>query len=134
MTKLRSTIKTSDPAYKTNFEHNQNLADLLAKRQQQVAYDRAQRVIERQKSRDKLLVRERIDAILDEGSPFLELSTLAAWDMHNSEAPSAGIVTGIGSIHGKECVIVANDPTVKGGTYFPETVKKHLRAQEIAEQ
>lgn len=84
------------------------------------------------KARGKLLARERIDLLLDEGSPFLELSTLAAVDMYEGEAPGAGIVTGIGRIHGRECVVVANDATVKGGTYFPITVKKHLRAQEIA--
>lgn len=134
MAKLTSSIKTSDPDYKTNFEHNKGLADELASRQTSVAYDRPQKVLDRHASRNKLLVHERIDTILDDGSPFLELSPLAAYDMHGNEAPSAGMVTGIGRIHGRECVIVANDPTVKGGTYFPETVKKHLRAQEIAEK
>ncbi len=84
------------------------------------------------KKRGKLLARERIDALLDEGAPFLEFSTLAANGMYKDEAPGAGVVTGIGRIQGRECVIVANDATVKGGTYFPITVKKHLRAQEIA--
>src|SRR5438034_3405202 len=77
-------------------------------------------------------VRERIDRLLDAGSPFLELSGLAAWDMYNSEAPAAGIVTGIGRVSGREVLIVANDATVKGGTYYPVTVKKHVRAQQIA--
>jgi acetyl-CoA carboxylase carboxyltransferase component len=81
-----------------------------------------------------LLARERIDILLDPGSPFLEVSALAAWEMYDNEAPSAGIVTGIGSVCGREVVVVANDATVKGGTYFPLTVKKHLRAQEIAMQ
>ncbi|MFT5193503.1 MAG: 3-methylcrotonyl-CoA carboxylase beta subunit [Candidatus Promineifilaceae bacterium] len=134
MAKLASQIKTSDPDYKINFAHNKSLADELASRQKSVAYDRPEKVLSRQAARDKLLVHERIDAVLDEGSAFLELSALAAYDMHGNEAPSAGMVTGIGRIHGRECVIVANDPTVKGGTYFPETVKKHLRAQAIAEQ
>ena len=134
MAKLSTSIKTSDPDYKTNFNHNQGLAEQLASRQRAVAFDRPQKVLDRHAARDKLLVHERIDTILDEGSPFLELSPLAAYDMHDNEAPSAGMVTGIGRIHGRECVIVANDPTVKGGTYFPETVKKHLRAQDIAEQ
>ncbi len=84
--------------------------------------------------RGKLLARERIDSLLDRGSPFLEFSALAAWDLYNGDAPSAGIVTGIGAIHGQACVVVANDATVKGGTYFPITVKKHLRAQEIAHE
>ena len=88
--------------------------------------------VAKHKSRKKLLARERIDSLVDEGSPFLEFSTLAANGMYKDEAPGAGVVTGIGRIHGRECVIIANDATVKGGTYFPITVKKHLRAQEIA--
>src|SRR3954467_4775880 len=85
--------------------------------------------------RGKLLVRDRVDRLLDPGSPFLELSPLAAYGMHgmyDDAVPSAGIVTGIGRIEGRECVVVANDATVKGGTYYPITVKKHLRAQEVA--
>jgi len=83
-------------------------------------------------ARGKLLPRERVRMLLDPGSPFLELSQLASWGMYDGEVPAAGIVTGIGRIMGRECVVVANDATVKGGTYFPMTVKKHLRAQEIA--
>ncbi|MGV3617042.1 MAG: carboxyl transferase domain-containing protein [Fimbriimonas sp.] len=89
-------------------------------------------IVARHKKRGKLLARERIDGLLDEGSPFLEFSTLAATGMYGDEAPGAGIVTGIGRVHGREIMVVANDATVKGGTYFPVTVKKHLRAQEIA--
>ncbi len=88
--------------------------------------------IEKHKSRGKLTARERIEALVDSGSAFLEFSTLAAWGMYDQQAPSAGVITGIGRIQDQECVIVANDATVKGGTYFPMTVKKHLRAQEIA--
>lgn len=88
--------------------------------------------IKKHKARGKMTARERIEALVDGGSAFLELSTLAAWEMYDGQAPGAGIVTGIGVIHGTECMIVANDATVKGGTYFPLTVKKHLRAQEIA--
>jgi 3-methylcrotonyl-CoA carboxylase beta subunit len=88
--------------------------------------------VAKHKERGKMLARERIDALIDDGAAFLEFSTFAAFDMYEGGAPSAGIVTGIGRIHGRECVIVANDATVKGGTYFPITVKKHLRAQEIA--
>src|SRR5690606_37480512 len=91
------------------------------------------RVVELQRLRGKLLARERVDTLLDDGSPFLELSPLAGWGMYVDEAPGAGIVTGIGRVAGVDCMIIANDPTVKGGTYFPETVKKHLRAQTIAE-
>src|SRR3954447_2068920 len=92
------------------------------------------KALERHRSRGKLPARERIDRLLDPGSAFLELSALAAWDMYEGEAPSAGIVTGIGVVEGQECVLVANDATVKGGSYFPLTVKKHLRAQEVAAQ
>ena len=88
--------------------------------------------VELHRSRGKLAVRERVDRLLDPGAPFLELSPLAAWGMYGEPINAAGIVTGIGSIHGKEVVVVANDATVKGGTYYPITVKKHLRAQEIA--
>src|SRR5690348_4292580 len=87
---------------------------------------------QRHTGRGKLLPRDRVRALIDPGSPFLELSQLAAHGMYGNEVPAAGIVTGIGRVSGRECVIVANDATVKGGTYFPLTVKKHLRAQEIA--
>src|ERR687890_1783185 len=87
---------------------------------------------EKHTSRGKLLVRDRVDRLLDPGSPFLELSPLAAHDMYGGDIASAGIVTGIGRVDGRECVVVANDATVKGGTYYPMTVKKHLRAQEVA--
>ena len=89
---------------------------------------------EKHTARGKLLPRERVRNLLDVGSPFLELSQLAAWDMYESQVPAAGIITGIGRVSGRECMIVANDATVKGGTYYPITVKKHLRAQEIAQQ
>ncbi len=79
-----------------------------------------------------MTARERLESLIDPATAFLELSPLAAWEMYDQEAPSAGIVTGIGTVEGTECVIVANDATVKGGTYFPMTVKKHIRAQEIA--
>ena len=83
-------------------------------------------------ARGKLLPRDRVAALIDPGSPFLEFSQLAAFGLYGGDVPAAGIVTGIGRVSGRECVIVANDATVKGGTYFPMTVKKHLRAQEIA--
>ncbi|MGH3267224.1 MAG: carboxyl transferase domain-containing protein, partial [Trebonia sp.] len=87
---------------------------------------------ERHQARGKLLPRDRVDALLDAGSPFLELSPLAADGLYDGDAPAAGIITGVGRVSGRECVIVANDATVKGGTYYPMTVKKHLRAQEVA--
>src|SRR6185503_342976 len=85
-------------------------------------------------ARGKLLARERVRTLLDPGSPFLEIGQLAAWGMYGGDVPSASIITGVGRISGRECVVVANDATVKGGTYYPITVKKHLRAQEIAAQ
>ncbi|MDZ7853199.1 MAG: carboxyl transferase domain-containing protein [Halomonas sp.] len=97
-----------------------------------IAQGGGQKARERHESRDKLFVRDRIDHLIDEGSPFLEFSSLAAHEVYDSAVPAAGVVTGIGRVSGVECVIVANDATVKGGTYFPLTVKKHLRAQEIA--
>src|SRR5437868_7012505 len=106
----------------------------LRERTARVALGGGDKAVERHRSRGKLTARERIDRLVDPGSAFLELSALAAWNMYDGQAPSAGIVTGIGVVEGTECVLIANDATVKGGTYFPLTVKKHLRAQEIAEQ
>ncbi len=100
----------------------------------QVAAGGGETAIERHRSRGKLLARERIDRLCDPGTAFLELNALAAWDLYSGDAPAAGMVSGIGVVEGQECVIVANDATVKGGTYYPLTVKKHLRAQEVAEQ
>src|SRR5215211_487005 len=106
----------------------------LRDRTAQVARGGGERALERHRSRGKLPVRERIDHLVDPGAAFLELGALAAWDVYDNQAPGAGMVTGIGVVEGQECVIVANDATVKGGSYFPITVKKHLRAQEVAEQ
>src|SRR5690349_3140630 len=106
----------------------------LRERTDQVSRGGGERAFERHRSRGKLTARERIDRLVDPGTAFLELSALAAWDVYGGDAPGAGIVTGIGVVEGRECVLVANDATVKGGTYFPLTVKKHLRAQAIAEQ
>jgi acetyl-CoA carboxylase carboxyltransferase component len=106
----------------------------LRSRTAEVAAGGGEQAIERHRSRGKLLARERIDRLVDPGTAFLELNALAAWEIYDGAAPSAGVVTGIGVVEGRECVIVANDATVKGGSYFPLTVKKHLRAQEVAEQ
>jgi acetyl-CoA carboxylase carboxyltransferase component len=113
------------------------MSDLVAElreRTAQVARGGGKRAVERHRSRGKLTARERIDRLVDPDTAFLELNALAAWDVYEGEAPSAGIVTGIGVVEGRECVVVANDATVKGGSYFPLTVKKHLRAQEVAAQ
>jgi acetyl-CoA carboxylase carboxyltransferase component len=115
----------------------ERMAGLVAELRQRtvrVAAGGGERALERHRSRGKLPARERIDLLVDPDGAFLELSALAAWDVYDGQAPCAGIVTGIGVVEGQECVIVANDATVKGGSYFPLTVKKHLRAQEIAEQ
>src|SRR5688500_18893402 len=106
----------------------------LRERPAHVARGGGEKAVDRHRSRGKMTARERVDRLVDPGSAFLEFSALAAWDMYEGQAPGAGIVTGIGVVEGQECVVVANDATVKGGTYFPMTVKKHLRAQEIAEQ
>src|SRR3954466_10723469 len=125
---------TSDEARANASQMRALVADLRAKTAAVSARGAAgdERSIARHRERGKLPVRERIDHLIDPGSAFLELSALAAGGMYEDEAPSAGIVTGIGKIEGTMCVIVANDATVKGGTYYPLTVKKHLRAQEIA--
>jgi acetyl-CoA carboxylase carboxyltransferase component len=112
----------------------QALVDELRERSALIAAGGGARAVERHRARGKLLARERIDRLVDPGTAFLELNALAAWEIYDDDAPSAGIVTGIGVVEGRECVIVANDATVKGGSYFPLTVKKHLRAQEVAEQ
>jgi 3-methylcrotonyl-CoA carboxylase beta subunit len=109
------------------------VADLRAK-VQAIGQGGGEAARQKHTARGKLLPRERVRQLLDVGSPFLELSQLAAWDMYDNQVPAAGIITGIGRVSGRECVIVANDATVKGGTYYPITVKKHLRAQEIAQQ
>jgi acetyl-CoA carboxylase carboxyltransferase component len=115
-------------------ERMEGLVAELRERTAQVAAGGGEAAMERHRSRGKLPARERIDRLVDPGTAFLELNSLAAWDMYGGDAPSAGIVTGIGAVEGRECVIVANDATVKGGSYYPLTVKKHLRAQEVAEQ
>src|SRR3954447_6667887 len=133
LARLTSNIDTSSVEFEETREYNLGLARQLAERTRLVQQGGGEEAVRRHQGRGKLLARERINRLLDPGSPFLELSPLAAWDMYEGEAPSAGIVTGIGSVCDKEVAIVANDATVKGGTYYPMTVKKHLRLQEIAE-
>jgi len=134
MAVLDSQVERDSEAFAARAERMESLVGELRERTAQVAAGGGSKAIEKHRSRGKLLARERIDRLVDPDSAFLELSTLAAWDLYDGQAPGAGIVTGIGVVEGQECVIVANDATVKGGTYFPTTVKKHLRAQEIAEQ
>ena len=132
MRRIETKIRTSDPEYQENRRSYEALVIELRSRRQEAQAGGPEDQRRRHHERGKLLARERIDALVDPDTPFLELSPLAAHGMFNNEAPSAGIATGIGLIHGRETVIVANDATVKGGTYYPITVKKHLRAQEIA--
>jgi acetyl-CoA carboxylase carboxyltransferase component len=123
-----------DDVFERRRQRMEALVAELRQRTAWVAQGGGERALERHLARGKLTARERIDRIVDPGSAFLELSALAAWELYDREAPSAGIVTGIGVVEGRHCVIVANDATVKGGSYFPLTVKKHLRAQEVAVQ
>ncbi|HEX9116203.1 MAG TPA: carboxyl transferase domain-containing protein [Anaerolineae bacterium] len=131
---LHSAVDTSGPEFAANAAHHRGLARALAADLAQVRQGGGPRYRQRHEAQGKLFVRERIDRLLDQGSPFLELSPLAAWGVYEDEAPGAGIVTGIGRVHGREVMIVANDATVKGGSYYPLTVRKHLRAQTIAEE
>jgi 3-methylcrotonyl-CoA carboxylase beta subunit len=129
---LRSDIRSGEPQFQANAAAMRALVVQLRERTALAARGGSEQARERHRERGKLLVRERIDGLLDAGAPFLELSALAAYELYGGEVPGAGIVTGVGRVSGRECVIVANDATVRGGTYYPLTVRKHLRAQEIA--
>ncbi len=132
---LTSTFDVQSDLYKENYTQMKSLVDKLNTTTNYVLSggSGSQKVRERHVGKGKLLARERIKQLIDPNSAFLELSQLAAYDVYGKdEVLSAGIVTGVGIVHGQECMIVANDATVKGGTYYPLTVKKHLRAQEIA--
>jgi len=131
---LRTSIDTSSTQFISNAEHQQRLAQELRQRLAHVRQGGGEKYRQRQEAQGKLFVRERINRLLDSGSPLLELSPLAAEEIYDDQAPGAGIVTGIGRVADREVMVIANDATVKGGSYFPLTVKKHLRAQEIAEQ
>src|SRR5256885_9635227 len=134
MPKIRSSISATSDEFKANSAAMRGLvADLTAKRAEAAAGG-PERLRERHVARGKLLPRDRVLRLIDPGSPFLELSPLAALDLYTKDIHAAGIITGVGRISGRECVIVCNDATIKGGTYFPMTVKKHLRAQEIARE
>ena len=134
MPKLTSAIDANSPAFRTLDAHNRRLRDELRDKVAKAAVGGSEKSRERHVSRGKLLPRDRVERLLDPGSPFLEVGQLAANGMYKDEAPGAGMICGVGRVSGREVMIVANDPTVKGGAYFPMTVKKHLRAQEIAEQ
>jgi len=131
---LSTKIDTRSEGFAANAAAMRKLVDELKAGAAKVAEGGGARYADRHKARGKLLPRERIERLVDPGAPFLELGGFAAWEMYSGDVASAGIVTGIGRIEGVECMILANDPTVKGGTYHPMTVKKHLRAQEIAQE
>jgi 3-methylcrotonyl-CoA carboxylase beta subunit len=132
MAKIRSNIDPRSPEFAANRAAMQSLVAELRAILQRNALGGSAAARDKHREAGKLLVRERVDALLDPGSPFLELSALAAQGVYDDDLPGAGLVTGIGRVCGRACMVVANDPTVKGGTYYPLTVKKHLRAQEIA--
>ncbi|MBN9466814.1 carboxyl transferase domain-containing protein [Brevundimonas sp.] len=134
MPKLTSAVDPQSPQYKSLHAHNSALAAELRDRVAKAARGGSDKSRERHVARGKLLPRDRVERLLDPGSPFLEIGQLAAGGMYDGDAPGAGVIAGVGRVSGREVMIVANDPTVKGGAYFPMTVKKHLRAQEIAEQ
>jgi 3-methylcrotonyl-CoA carboxylase beta subunit len=134
MTAIRSKLNSRAPEFKASQAAMAALVADLGAKIGLISQGGGEAAREKHLGRGKLLPRERIRRLLDVGSPFLELSQLAAWNMYDGAVPAAGIITGVGRVAGRECVIVANDATVKGGTYFPMTVKKHVRAQEIAQQ
>jgi acetyl-CoA carboxylase carboxyltransferase component len=132
MFRIKSKITTKDPEYKKNFEYMKNLVEEYRKNLVRIKKGGPEKYRKLHKSRDKLLARERLEKLFDRNTPFLELSPMAAYGMYDDQAPAASMVTGVGVIHGREVLVIANDATVKGGTYFPMTIKKHIRAQEVA--
>ncbi len=134
MDTIESKVNTEDVEFQKNKEHYLKLLNDLKQTLEQVRQGGPPESHSRHSKRGKMFARERIEQLLDPDTPFMELSPMAGYNLYENQAPSAGVITGIGLVHGREMMIVANDATVKGGTYFPETIKKHLRAQEIAEE
>ena len=132
MFRIESKVDTNSADFKENDKLNREAARLYKERLDQVKPGGSEKARKLHTDRNKILPRERVERLLDKNTPFLELSSLAAYDMYDSSMPGAGMITGIGMVHGREVMIVANDATVKGGTYVPETIKKHIRAQVIA--
>ncbi len=132
MYRIESKIDTSSSEFKQNQEAMKKSIAILRERLGQIKPGGPEKARTRHVERKKLLVRDRLEKLFDKNTPFLELSPLAAYDMYDDQAPAAGMVTGVGVVHGREVLVVANDATVKGGTYFPMTIKKHVRAQEVA--
>ena len=134
MSSLQSHIHIHTGIFKTNDEQMQLALQKLADIQAEISLGGGIKAQEKHRKQGKLLARDRINYLLDPKSPFLEIGQLAAYKVYKDEVPSAGVIAGIGQIHGKDCMVICNDATVKGGTYYPLTVKKHLRAQEIAKE
>ncbi|HYX65691.1 MAG TPA: carboxyl transferase domain-containing protein, partial [Burkholderiales bacterium] len=134
MSALKSQLNPRSAEFRANAERMSGLVRDLKEKVAVVVQGGDAAAREKHLGRGKLLPRDRVQALLDPGSPFLEIGQLAAWGMYSGDVHSASIICGIGRVSGRECVIVANDATIKGGTYYPMTVKKHLRAQEIAAQ
>ena len=134
MSEYTSRVDTASPDFATNRDVMLAKTAALAEVIEKVTQGGSEKARERHSARGKLLPRERIEKLLDPGSSFLELSQLAGWDLYDDDVPCGGIITGVGKIHGRDCMLVVNDATVKGGTYYPITVKKHLRAQAIAKE
>jgi len=132
MFRIESKVDPESPDYKQNFEQMTRVVGEHRERLARIRQGGPPKSRELHTSRGKLLVRDRLDKLFDRNTPFLELNPLAAYDLYDNEAPGAGMVTGVGLVHGREVLVVANDATVKGGTYFPMTIKKHIRAQEVA--
>jgi len=132
MQRIKSKLNTKSPEYQANYENSINVVATLKERMQSVKLGGPEKAREKHTARGKMLARDRIARLIDPNTPFLEVAPFAAYDMYDNQAPSAGVITGIGVIKGRECMIVANDATVKGGTYFPMTIKKHIRAQQVA--
>lgn len=134
MAKIGTTVNIKHPIFVAKQQAMLDLVKQLEINLEQIKQGGGEIAQQRHLARGKMLARERIDALLDPGSPLLELGQFAAWQYYHEAVPAAGVVAGIGRVNGIECMIIANDATVKGGTYYPLTVKKHLRAQEIAER
>ena len=134
MPKIKTRINTSSEDFAANEAANRALAGDLKHVVDKISQGGSGRAREKHLARGKLLPRDRVRTLVDRGAPFLEIGQLAAYGLYDNEVPSAGMIAGIGQISDTDCMIVANDATVKGGTYYPLTIKKHLRAQEIAQQ
>jgi acetyl-CoA carboxylase carboxyltransferase component len=132
MYRIESKVDTQSKEYEENYKSLIKEVEIYKERLAKIQEGGSKKYRDLHKSREKLLVRERLEKLFDKNTPFLELSALGAYDLYDNEAPSAGMVTGIGVVHGREVLVVANDATVKGGTYFPMTIKKHIRAQQVA--